>query len=209
MAKGKPTITKPAQKPKPPPQAKPAEEKTLADCRRARHDYFILETLTAGMVLQGWEVKSARAGRAQINESYVIVSRAEVFLLGSHFSPLTTTSTHTEADPARSRKLLLNAKEIDRLQGKTKQAGLTIVPLRMLMAALFVPVLIVAIAFCHFVILRFFGLPRFWLGNDDFGAGLSAKVRISLRGRLRLSGFGLVFGVPRFRRLLFRLRPPL
>ena len=131
MAKGKPTITKPAQKPKPPPQAKPAEEKTLADCRRARHDYFILETLTAGMVLQGWEVKSARAGRAQINESYVIVSRAEVFLLGSHFSPLTTTSTHTEADPARSRKLLLNAKEIDRLQGKTKQAGLTIVPLRM------------------------------------------------------------------------------
>ena len=128
MAKGKPTITKPAQKPKPPPQAKPAEEKTLADCRRARHDYFILETLTAGMVLQGWEVKSARAGRAQINESYVIVSRAEVFLLGSHFSPLTTTSTHTEADTARSRKLLLNAKEIDRLQGKTKQAGLTIVP---------------------------------------------------------------------------------
>ena len=88
MAKGKPTITKPAQKPKPPPQAKPAEEKTLADCRRARHDYFILETLTAGMVLQGWEVKSARAGRAQINESYVIVSRAGFVIVGLPFAIL-------------------------------------------------------------------------------------------------------------------------
>ena len=62
MAKGKPTITKPAQKPKPPPQAKPAEEKTLADCRRARHDYFILETLTAGMVLQGWQTQAPATG---------------------------------------------------------------------------------------------------------------------------------------------------
>ena len=138
MAKGKPTITKPAQKPKPPPQAKPAEEKTLADCRRARHDYFILETLTAGMVLQGWEVKSARAGRAQINESYVIVSRAEVFLLGSHFSPLTTTSNaHTECRRRRAaaRFALLNRQRNRplgfRWQNKTSGIVCSLVPLRM------------------------------------------------------------------------------
>ncbi len=87
--------------------------------------------MTAGMALEGWEVKAARAGRAQINEAYVSASRGEVFLLGAHFSPLATTSTHKEADPVRSRKLLLQAKEIERLRGKVKQAGLTIIPLRM------------------------------------------------------------------------------
>ena len=111
--------------------AQKAEAKALAECRRARHDYFVLETFTAGMVLQGWEVKSARAGRAQINEAYVAVSRGEVFLLGSHFSPLTSAGTHIEPNPSRSRKLLLTGREISRLQGKVKQAGLTLVPLRM------------------------------------------------------------------------------
>lgn len=129
MAKPKPTLTKQ----QPPKDAKKpqAAEKTLADCRRARHDYFILETMTAGLVLQGWEVKAARAGRAQLNESYIVASRGEIFMLGAHFSPLAETSTHKEADPTRSRKLLLQKKEISRLRGKVKQAGLTIVPLRM------------------------------------------------------------------------------
>lgn len=103
----------------------------MADCRRARHDYFVLETMTAGLVLQGWEVKSARAGRVQLNEAYISASRGEIFLLGAHFSPLAQTSTHKEADPLRSRKLLLQQKEISRLRGKVKQAGLTIIPLRM------------------------------------------------------------------------------
>lgn len=85
-------------------------------------------------MLQGWEVKAARAGRAQIGEAYISASRGEVFLLGSHFSPLATTSTHKEADPLRSRKLLLQATEIARLRGKVKQAGLTIVPIRMYVA---------------------------------------------------------------------------
>ena len=102
---------------------------TLAENRRARFNYEILETFTAGLVLQGWEVKAARNGRAQISESYVAVSRGELFLLGSHFSPLLSTSTHTAADPVRSRKLLMTAREIRRLTGKIQQAGMTIAPL--------------------------------------------------------------------------------
>lgn len=108
-----------------------AAQKYICENRRARRDYEILETFTAGLVLQGWEVKSARAGRAQIAESYVVPTRGEFFLLNSHFSPLTSASTHVEADPSRSRKLLLTAREIRRLLGKVREAGLALVPLNM------------------------------------------------------------------------------
>ena len=105
--------------------------KIIADCRRARHDYFILETFVAGLSLQGWEVKSARAGKAQISESHVASSRGELFLLNSHFAPLSSASSHVEADPKRSRKLLMTRKEISNLAGKVQRAGFTLVPLNM------------------------------------------------------------------------------
>lgn len=112
-------------------KARKAAQKYLCENRRARRDYDILETFTAGLVLQGWEAKSARAGRAQISESYVVPTRGEFFLLNSHFSPLISASTHEEAAPSRSRKLLLTAREIRRLLGKVREAGLTLVPLNM------------------------------------------------------------------------------
>jgi len=102
---------------------------SIVDNKKAFHDYFIEERFEAGLVLEGWEVKSIRAGRAQIKEAYVVVKDAEVFLLGAHFSPLTTASTHVNPDPVRTRKLLLNAREISRLIGKVERAGYALVPL--------------------------------------------------------------------------------
>jgi SsrA-binding protein len=102
---------------------------TIALNRKARHDYHIEERFEAGLVLQGWEVKSVRAGRAQIDEAYVIVRDAEIFLLNAHINTLTTTSTHEIADPTRTRKLLLHAEEIRKLIGKVERAGFTLVPL--------------------------------------------------------------------------------
>jgi SsrA-binding protein len=97
--------------------------------RKAGHDYSIEERFEAGLVLQGWEVKSVRAGRAQLNEAYVIVRDAELFLLNAHVGMLSTTSTHERADPTRTRKLLMHAGEIRRLIGKVERAGYTLVPL--------------------------------------------------------------------------------
>jgi len=97
--------------------------------RKAGHDYFIEERYEAGIVLDGWEVKSIRAGRAQIADGYVIVKGDELFLIGAHVSPLPTVSTHFIPDPARSRKLLLHAEEIKRLIGKVEQRGYTLIPL--------------------------------------------------------------------------------
>ncbi|MGU9951880.1 MAG: SsrA-binding protein SmpB [Gammaproteobacteria bacterium WSBS_2016_MAG_OTU1] len=108
-----------------------AAQKRLCENRRATHDYEILESFVAGLVLQGWEVKSARGGRAQIVESYVVVTRGELFLLNSHFTPMISTSTHQPVEAARSRKLLMNAREIRRLIGRTREAGLTLIPLNM------------------------------------------------------------------------------
>ena len=87
--------------------------------------------LEAGMALEGWEVKAIRAGRAQLKEAYVIVRNGEVFLFGSHISPLATASTHVNPDPVRTRKLLLKAEEIKRLIGKVERSGYTLVPLNM------------------------------------------------------------------------------
>jgi SsrA-binding protein len=102
---------------------------SIVDNRKAFHDYFIEEKFEAGLVLEGWEVKSIRSGRAQIKEAYVVIKDGELFLLGAHFSPLATASTHVHPDPVRTRKLLLNHREISRLIGKVERAGFALVPL--------------------------------------------------------------------------------
>ena len=101
----------------------------IAVNRRARHDYFIEESLEAGLVLEGWEVKSLRAGNAQLQEGYVTVRNGEAWLIGAHFSPLKTVSTHIKPDPTRSRKLLLHRQELDRLVGAVERKGYALVPL--------------------------------------------------------------------------------
>ena len=102
---------------------------SIIDNKKALHDYFIEERFEAGMVLEGWEVKSLRAGRGQIKEAYVIVRNGEVFLFGAHISALPTASTHISPDPVRTRKLLLRGEEIKKLIGKVERAGYTLVPL--------------------------------------------------------------------------------
>ena len=104
---------------------------TIADNKKAFHDYFIEERFEAGMALEGWEVKSIRAGRVQLKEAYVIVKSGEIFLFGSHISPLPTASTHVKPDPVRNRKLLMHASEISKLIGKVERAGYTLVPLNL------------------------------------------------------------------------------
>jgi SsrA-binding protein len=101
----------------------------IAVNRRARHDYFIEERLEAGLVLDGWEVKSLRAGNAQLAEAYVNLRKGEAWLVGAHIPPLKTVSTHVKPDPARSRKLLLSRLEIDRLAGQVERKGYALVPL--------------------------------------------------------------------------------
>jgi SsrA-binding protein len=102
---------------------------SIVDNRKAFHDYFIEERIEAGLVLEGWEVKAIRAGRAQIKEAYVIVKSGALWLLGSHISALPEASTHVTPDPVRTRKLLLHAEEISKLIGKVERAGYTMVPL--------------------------------------------------------------------------------
>ena len=104
---------------------------SIADNKKAFHDYFIEEKFEAGLALEGWEVKAIRAGRVQLKEAYVVLKNAEVFLIGCHISPLATASTHIHPDPTRSRKLLLRGEEIRKLVGKTERAGFTLVPLDM------------------------------------------------------------------------------
>jgi len=104
---------------------------SIVDNRKAFHDYFIEERFEAGLALEGWEVKAIRAGRAQLKEAYVVVLSGELFLLGSHISPLPTASTHIHPDPTRTRKLLLHAEEIAKLVGKVERAGYTLMPLNL------------------------------------------------------------------------------
>ena len=106
----------------------PATGKTIALNKKARHDYYIEERLEAGMALLGWEAKSLRAGRAQLKESYVVLKGGEVFLIGAHFSPLVSASTHVRTDPVRTRKLLLHRDQINRLTGSVERRGFTLVP---------------------------------------------------------------------------------
>ena len=107
---------------------KTSQGSTIALNRKAKFDYHLEEKYEAGMVLEGWEVKSMRAGRVQLKESYVIIRNGELFLFGAHISPLTSTSTHSVADPTRMRKLLLNRREISHLIGSVEREGYTLVP---------------------------------------------------------------------------------
>jgi SsrA-binding protein len=104
---------------------------SITDNKKAFHDYFIEERYEAGLALEGWEVKSIRAGRVNLAESYVVIKKAAVYLIGCHISPLPTASTHIHPDPTRSRKLLLHAAEISKLIGKVERAGFTLVPLNL------------------------------------------------------------------------------
>ncbi len=102
---------------------------SIAENKKAFHDYFIEDKFEAGVALEGWEVKAIRAGRAQIKEAYVVLRNEEVYLIGAHISPLPTASTHIHPDPVRTRKLLLHATEISKLIGKVARAGYALVPL--------------------------------------------------------------------------------
>ena len=104
---------------------------SIIENRKATHDYFIEERFEAGLVLQGWEVKAIRAGRAQIKEAYVVVMDGAIWLVGMHLSPLVSTSTHILPDATRTRKLLLRAEEISKLIGKVEQRGYALVPLNL------------------------------------------------------------------------------
>ncbi|MEO7557954.1 MAG: SsrA-binding protein SmpB [Gammaproteobacteria bacterium] len=102
--------------------------KTIALNKKARHDYFLEDRYEAGLILQGWEAKSLRAGRIQLKESYVLLKDGEAWLFGAHISPLPTASTHIHPDPLRSRKLLLHADELKKLIGAVERKGYTLIP---------------------------------------------------------------------------------
>lgn len=103
------------------------QSSTIALNKRAKFDYFIEERFEAGLALVGWEVKSLRAGKGQLTDSYVIFKNGEAWLLGAHIQPLQTASTHFVTDPTRTRKLLLSRKQIDRLRESIEQKGYTVV----------------------------------------------------------------------------------
>jgi SsrA-binding protein len=104
---------------------------SIANNRKAWHDYFIEEKFEAGIVLEGWEVKAIRAGRLQLRDAYVIVRDGALWLLGCTITPLPTVSTHFQPDPTRTRKLLMHQREIDRLIGAVERSGYTLMPLDM------------------------------------------------------------------------------
>lgn len=103
----------------------------IAENRKARFDFYIEDQIEAGIALQGWEVKSMREAKANLKESYAIFRNDEAWLIGAHITPLTSASTHVEANPVRMRKLLLHRREIDRLRGAVEREGYTLVPLAM------------------------------------------------------------------------------
>ncbi|MCP5424108.1 MAG: SsrA-binding protein SmpB [Gammaproteobacteria bacterium] len=111
--------------------ASKTSDTSIARNKKAFHDYFVEEHIEAGLVLQGWEVKSLRAGRAQLKESYVLIREGEAYLLGCHISPLSSASTHVNADPTRTRKLLLHRGELSRLIGAVERRGYALIPLNM------------------------------------------------------------------------------
>ena len=101
---------------------------TIALNKRARHDYQLEERFEAGLALQGWELKSIRAGRANIGESYAVVRDGEMFLFGAQMTPLISASTHVVTEERRTRKLLMHRREIDNLIGRIQRDGYTVVP---------------------------------------------------------------------------------
>ena len=113
------------------PKSDSSSARLIAENRKARFDYFIEQRYEAGLALEGWEVKSLRAGRAQLAEAYVYLRNGEAFLFGAHLSPLPSTSSHVIADPVRTRKLLLNRSELNGLIGAVERRGYTLVPLEL------------------------------------------------------------------------------
>ena len=107
---------------------KTTDKATIALNRKVRHDYFIEERFEAGLQLEGWEVKSLRAGQVQLQESYALLKHGEAWLLGAHITPLKTASTHIKPDPVRTRKLLLQRRELNHLLGAVERKGYTLVP---------------------------------------------------------------------------------
>ncbi len=110
---------------------KPVASNRIAVNKKARFDYTVEETFEAGLVLEGWEVKSLRAGRAQISESYVLLRDGEAWLFGAQISPLLSASTHIQPDPSRTRKLLLHRSELRKLIGAVERKGYALFPLAM------------------------------------------------------------------------------
>lgn len=111
---------------------KPQKNDTvIAVNRRASHDYFIEERYEAGLSLQGWEVKSLRAGKANISEAYVMVKDSQLYLFGATINPLKTTCAFVYSDPTRTRTLLMNRREINKLMGLSQRSGYTIMPLKL------------------------------------------------------------------------------
>lgn len=105
------------------------EHATIVTNKKARFEYFIEENYEAGLMLEGWEVKSLRAGRVNLTDAHVIVKYGEAFLLGAQIQPLPTASVHSSPDASRTRKLLLNRKELNQLIGKVERQGYTLIPL--------------------------------------------------------------------------------
>lgn len=112
-------------------KTKDPSDNTIAVNRKARHEYAFEEHFEAGLVLEGWEVKSLRAGRVQLAESYVLLRDGEAWWFGGHITPLTSASTHVKADPTRTRKLLLNKRELSKLYGAVERKGYTLIPVRL------------------------------------------------------------------------------
>ncbi len=108
---------------------KKTPDNTIAQNRRARHDYILGETFEAGLALLGWEVKAMRESNVTLTEAYIQLHNGEAWLYGCHISPLKTTSTHNIIEPTRNRKLLLHAKELYKLHDAMQRGGQTIVPL--------------------------------------------------------------------------------
>jgi SsrA-binding protein len=103
----------------------------IAENKKAAFNYFFEERYEAGVVLQGWEVKALREGKAQLTDGYVVIKGGELFVLGLQINPLKTASTHVNPDATRTRKLLMHKDEIRRLVGKVEQKGYTLVPLNL------------------------------------------------------------------------------
>jgi SsrA-binding protein len=110
---------------------KTSDSNTIALNKKARHDFFIEDRFETGMVLEGWEVKSLRAGRVQLQDAYVFVKEGEAFVSNILITPLPTASTHIQPNPTRVRKLLLHRAEINKLIGAVERKGYTLVPLAM------------------------------------------------------------------------------
>jgi SsrA-binding protein len=106
-------------------------DNNIALNKKAFHDFHVDEQFEAGLSLAGWEVKSLRAGRIQLKESYVLLRDGEAYLFGAHIAPLNSASTHVDPDPTRTRKLLLHRAELNRLIGAVERKGYTLVPLSM------------------------------------------------------------------------------